>query len=100
MTSKLTCALVALACLMACEKKDVTPADGAEKTTSAAAAPVAPPSAVAEAPPTASAAPAAEANANPGQAPVPADYEDQAQKDITPANLSSKLDELEKEINK
>ncbi|HVY28794.1 MAG TPA: hypothetical protein VHB79_19695 [Polyangiaceae bacterium] len=102
MTSKTLLALTALTLCLACEKKDAAPADNAEKTTAAAPAPSVAPVAAADTTPTPSAAPApapsAEAAAE--KVPVPADYEGQAQKDLTPQNLNSKLDDLEKEINK
>jgi hypothetical protein len=78
----------------------------AETATSAAVTP--PPAAApsAAAPTPAAAAPAdttpapTAADTDPDHVPVSADYEEQAQKDVTASNVTSKLDDLDKEINK
>lgn len=81
-------ALVAAALSVACEKKEA-PAPASEPS-AAAAAPVA-------------AAPAVPAATEPvvdaATLPVEEQYEAEAEQEITAANLSQKLDELEKEIS-
>lgn len=84
----MTLAALGLLTLSACEKKE-TPAPAPETT--------------AATPPAASAVPAAAAPApepvvDVASLPVEEQYEADADKEITAANLSTKLDELEKEI--
>jgi hypothetical protein len=83
-------ALVALVVTsVACEKKETPPpADTGEKP-STAATPPAPP-------PVAAAAPAA---IDLDSLPVEEEFEAEAEKEVTSANLNAKLDELEKEIS-
>jgi hypothetical protein len=87
--------LLALALCSACNKKEPLPADTSASTPSAAAVTPPPPSASVAS----DTAPAA-ASADPEHVPITEDYEEQAQKEVTSANVSSKLDELEKEIKK
>jgi hypothetical protein len=78
---------IALLTLAACEKKEPAPADTADKP--AAVAP-------SESPPAATATPPV---VDVDSLPVEEEFEAEAEKDLTSANLNAKLDELEKEIN-
>ena len=81
------CVLLAVSLLAACDKKEAPPAD---VTASPSAEAVAPPSPVAAAP----TAPAVDVNT----LPVEEDFESEAETELTQANLSARLDQLEKEI--
>jgi hypothetical protein len=87
MKSKL-CLLLVLVTLAACDKKEPAPAEVAEKPTSTDPAPAA-------APPVAATPPAVDIDA----LPVEEQFEADAEKELTAANLNAKLDELEKEIS-
>jgi hypothetical protein len=87
MKSKL-CLLVALVTLAACDKKEEAPAEVAEKPSAAEPAPAAPP-------PVAATPPAVDVDS----LPVQEQFEADAEKELTAANLNAKLDELELEIN-
>jgi len=82
------CVLLALVTLAACDKKEAAPADVAEKPSAAAAAPAAPAPVAATPPPV-----------DVDSLPVEEQYEADAEKELTAANLNAKLDELEKEIS-
>jgi hypothetical protein len=82
------CLALTLLALAACDKKEEAPA--ATEQPSAAAVPAAAPS------PVAAAAPAA---VDVDSLPVEEEFEADAEKELTSANLNAKLDELEKEIS-
>ena len=73
---------------VACEKKETPPADTSEKP-STAATPPAPPPVVAATP----------AAIDLDSLAVEEEFEAEAEKELTSANLNAKLDELEKEIS-
>jgi hypothetical protein len=79
---------LALFTLVACDKKEAPPADAGEKP-STATTPPAPPTVAAVA------APAVDLDS----LPVEEEFEADAEKELTSANLNAKLDELEKEIS-
>jgi len=81
---------LAILTLVACEKKDeATTAPTAEATSTTAAAPEpTPAAAVAQAP-----------QIDLETLPTEEDFEEEAEKEITPVNLEKKLDDLEKEIS-
>lgn len=81
-------ALFTLASLAACEKKEPAPADAGDKPTTAATP--SQPAPVAAATP-----PALDIDS----LPVEEEFEAEAEKDLTLANLNAKLDELDKEIS-
>jgi hypothetical protein len=87
MKSKL-CLLLVLVTLAACDKKEAAPADVTEKPNAAEPAPAAPP-------PVAATQPAVDVDS----LPVEEQFEADAEKELTAANLNAKLDELEKEIS-
>lgn len=78
---------LALLTLAACDKKEAPPVDTTEKP-STAATPPAPPTPVAAATPV-----------DLDSLPVEEEFEGEAEKELTSANLNAKLDELEKEIS-
>ncbi|HEV8244969.1 MAG TPA: hypothetical protein VGP93_04345 [Polyangiaceae bacterium] len=84
-------AIASLIPLAACEKKEEAPSTtpSAESTTTAAAVPTTTPAAVATAAP----------QIDLETLPTEEEFEDEADKEITPANLEKKLDGLEKEIS-
>jgi hypothetical protein len=86
---RLITALSAL-CLVAalgCEKKETAPTPAEQPATAASPAPASTPAAVAE--------PVIDLDS----LPVEEQYEAEAEKEITAANLTAKLDELEKELS-
>jgi hypothetical protein len=88
MIRKALLSLVILA-LVACEKKDeAATAPSAEATTTTAAPEPTPAAAVAAAP-----------QIDLETLPTEEDFEEEAEKEITPVNLEKKLDDLEKEIS-
>jgi hypothetical protein len=87
MNSKL-CLLLVLVTLAACDKKEPTPAEVTEKPSAAEPGPAAPP-------PVAATPPAVDVDS----LPVEEQFEADAEKELTAANLNAKLDELEKEIS-
>ncbi len=89
MNRKLLILAAVAALAVACEKKEEAPSttQSAEPTT-ATAAPATTPAAVATA-----------AQIDLETLPTEEEFEDEADKEITPANLEKKLDELEKEIS-
>lgn len=82
------CVLLAMSLLSACDKKEAPPAD---VTASPSAEAVAPPSPLA----TAKAPAAVDLNT----LPVEEDFESEAETELTQANLSARLDQLDKEID-
>ena len=80
--------LLALVTLSACDKKETPPTEAAEKPSATATAPAAPA-------PVAATPPAVDVDS----LPVEEEYEADAEKELTSANLNAKLDELEKEIS-
>ena len=80
------CLLLALATLAACDKKETAPVEATEQ---ASATPPAAPAPVAATPPP----------VDVDSLPVEEQFEADAEKELTAANLNAKLDELEKEIN-
>lgn len=82
------CLLLALVTLAACDKKEAAPAEAAATPSAATPAPAAPP-------PVAATPPAIDVDS----LPVEEQYEADAEKELTAANLNAKLDELEKEIS-
>ena len=92
MRNALCClALAALVGVVACQKKEEAPSTTAssENAPTATAAPTTTPAAVA----------AATSQIDLETLPTEEEFEDEADKEITPANLEKKLDELEKEIS-
>ena len=87
MKSKL-CLLLALVTLAACDKKEAAPAEMAEKPTVVEPGPAAPA-------PVAATQPTVDIDS----LPVEEQFEADAEKELTAANLNAKLDELEKEIS-
>jgi hypothetical protein len=87
MKSKL-CLLLVLTTLAACDKKEAAPAEVAEKPSATEPGPAAPP-------PVAAAQPTVDVDS----LPVEEEFEADAEKELTAANLNAKLDELEKEIS-
>jgi hypothetical protein len=87
MKSKL-CLLLVLVTLAACDKKEAPPAEVTEKPTAAEPSPAAPA-------PVAATQPAVDVDS----LPVEEQFEAEAEKELTAANLTAKLDELEKEIS-
>ena len=81
------CLLVALVTLAACDKKEAGPAEVTEKPSATQPTPAAPP-------PVAATPPAVDVDS----LPVEEQFEADAEKELTAANLNAKLDELEKEI--
>jgi len=79
---------LAILALIACEKKE-----------EAATTPSAEPAATATAPTTAAAAVATATPIDLETLPTEEEFEEEAEKEITPANLEQKLDELEREIS-
>lgn len=80
---------VAFAGLVACEKKEEAPTTPTAEATSTTAAP--------EPTPAAAVAPAPQVDLE--TLPTEEEFEEEAEKEITAANLEKKLDELEKEIS-
>jgi hypothetical protein len=87
--NKLTYVLIACA-LVACKKEEPAPTPPPEEVKVVAPAPQAP---------TMPAAVAAEPVVDLDSLPVEEDFEEEAEKDITTANLSKKVEELEKEMS-
>jgi hypothetical protein len=82
------CFALAIVTLAACNKQEAAPTE-AEKPSAAAATPPAP------APVAAATPPAVDVDS----LPVEEEFEGDAEKELTSANLNAKLDELEKEIS-